>query len=96
MGFHVINSEAESTTQARVIFMNNTPLLGFVIFFSLRHQKLSSPFSDEINGVSSSDASPPLFKAVAQVSDAVASSWEWICSTGFKDCYVLKLAFIII
>ncbi|CAN7046975.1 unnamed protein product [Brassica oleracea var. botrytis] len=76
--------------------MNNTPLLGFVIFFSLRHQKLSSPFSDEINGVSSSDASPPLFKAVAQVSDAVASSWEWICSTGFKDCYVLKLAFIII
>uniref|UniRef100_A0A0D3CHD7 Uncharacterized protein n=1 Tax=Brassica oleracea var. oleracea TaxID=109376 RepID=A0A0D3CHD7_BRAOL len=42
--------------------MNNTPLLGFVIFFSLRHQKLSSPFSDKINGVSSSDASPPLFK----------------------------------
>ncbi|KAL0684938.1 hypothetical protein Bca4012_051786 [Brassica carinata] len=58
MGFHVINSEAESATQvspiseARVIFVNNTPLLGFVIFFSLRHQKLSSPFSDEINGVS--------------------------------------------
>ncbi|CAN6856038.1 unnamed protein product, partial [Brassica oleracea] len=67
--------------------VNNTPLLGFVIFFSLRHQKLSSPFSDEINGVSS---------AVAQVSDAVASSWEWTCSTRFKDCYVLKLAFIII
>ncbi|CAN7002354.1 unnamed protein product [Brassica oleracea var. botrytis] len=57
MGFHVINSEAESTTHARVIFVKNTPLLGFVIFFSLRHQKLSSPTKSM-----DSDASPPLFK----------------------------------
>ncbi|KAH0899176.1 hypothetical protein HID58_048744, partial [Brassica napus] len=88
MGFHVINLEAESTTH------NNTPLLGFVIFFSLRHQKLSSPTKSMEFRVRT--LLLHCSSAVAQVSDAMASSWEWICSTGFKDCYVLKLAFIII